>query len=94
MYKIHYSSTYRKSFKRISKSGKFDKNNRELLENVIKKLQKGEKLDAKHKDHELTGYMIGFRECHIQSDFLLIYKIYKDILILDLINLGSHSDLF
>ena len=65
-----------------------------LLDQVIDTLQKGETLDAKYHDHYLTGVFGGFRECHIQPDWLLIYLVEKDILTLTLMNTGSHSDLF
>ena len=64
-----------------------------LLDNVIKKIQNGEKLDAKYHDHALTGTYRGFRECHIQPDWLLIYFIENKIMVLTLVRTGSHSNL-
>ena len=64
-----------------------------LLDNVIKKIQNGEKLDEKYRDHALTGTYRGFRECHIQPDWLLIYFIENQIVTLTLVRTGSHSDL-
>ena len=63
---------------------------------VITKLQNEEPLPAKNHDHELIHYMgkDSVRECHIQPDWLLIYAIQKDELILDLLRTGSHSDVF
>ena len=66
----------------------------ELLDQVITMLAKGESLPAKYKDHALTGNWTGHRECHIQSDWLLVYRIENDILVLTLTRLGTHSDLF
>ena len=57
-------------------------------------LAKGEKLSEKHKDHELTGNWKGFRECHIEPDWILIYTIENNLLVLTLSRTGSHSDLF
>lgn len=65
-----------------------------ILDNVIEMLRKGITLDEKYKDHQLTGNFALFRECHIKSDWLLIYMIENDILTLTLIDTGSHSDLF
>ena len=65
-----------------------------LLDDIIKMLSKGEALPEKNKDHELTGNWIGHRECHIQPDCLLIYRIEDDVLVLTLTRTGSHSDLF
>ena len=64
-----------------------------LLDNVIEKIQKGEKLEQKYKDHALSGAYRGFRECHIQPDWLLIYFIENRVMTLTLVNTGSHSDL-
>ncbi len=65
-----------------------------LLKSVVKKLEMGEKLPQELKDHSLNGNFKGFRECHIQNDWLLIYKIKDDILVLSLERTGTHSDLF
>lgn len=57
-------------------------------------LQRGEKLPEQFRDHELAGNLKGSRECHILPDLLLIYRIFNDILILELVDTGSHADLF
>ena len=66
----------------------------ELLEEVISILSIGESLPDKHNDHALSGNWIGHRECHILPDWLLIYRIEDDVLVLTLTRTGSHSDLF
>ncbi|SKA03631.1 mRNA interferase YafQ [Treponema berlinense] len=66
----------------------------EKLKNTIELLAKGEKLPERFRDHELTGNLKGNRECHILPDLLLIYRIFNDILILELLDTGTHSDLF
>jgi len=66
----------------------------ELLAKIINKLSDSEILPEKYRDHYLTGDYKGFRECHIQPDWLLIYKIEKNILVLTLSRTGTHSDLF
>ena len=50
--------------------------------------------DSENRDHELTGNWVGHRECHIQPDWLLIYRIEDDVLVLTLARTGTHSDLF
>ncbi len=66
----------------------------ELLDEVIRQLQRGETLDQKYKDHPLSGNWQSFRECHILPNWLLIYKIKDNKLILTLSRTGTHSDLF
>lgn len=66
----------------------------ELLEEVIAMLAMGETLPDNHKDHALTGNWVGHRECHILPDWLLIYRIEDEVLVLTLARTGTHSDLF
>ena len=68
--------------------------NIELLDNVIRSLSRGEALPEKNKDHALTGDWVGHRECHILTDWLLIYRLEEDVLVLTLTRTGTHSDLF
>jgi len=65
-----------------------------LLNDVVEKLSAGEQLPEHNKDHRLIGNYKGCRECHITSDWLLIYKIDKGALALLLTRAGTHSDLF
>lgn len=60
---------------------------------VVEKLANGEKLDIKFKDHALKGDYLGYRDCHIKPDLVLIYKKQDDRLILTCVELGSHSEL-
>lgn len=64
------------------------------IEALVEKLLHGIPLDEKNKDHELKGKFKGFRECHIQPDWLLIYLIEDEVLTLTLIDTGTHADLF
>lgn len=91
MYRIVHTKRYRKDFKKLLRSGVFDAS---FLNDVINLLARGESLPQKLKDHSLKGSMKGHRECHIKPDLLLVYKIHKGKLILELIRLGSHSELF
>ena len=68
--------------------------NIDLLDDIIRALSRGDTLPEKDKDHALSGGWIGHRECHIQPDWLLIYRIEDDILVLTLARTGTHSDLF
>jgi len=90
-YLIKESKQYKKVFRKMVVSGKFD---RVKLEQTIDIIASGEQLPEKYKDHKLSGGMKDFRECHVGSDLLLIYKIIDDELVLSLINLGSHSEIF
>lgn len=66
----------------------------ELLNSVVTQLASGTTLDAEYRDHDLGGNYAGFRECHIKPDWLLIYRIDGNRLILFLNRIGSHADLF
>ena len=66
----------------------------DLLDDIIRALSMGEALPEKNKDHELSGNWAGYRECHIQPDWLLVYRIDDDILVLTLVCTGTHSDIF
>ena len=87
---IVWTTRFKKDYKLAMKRGL----NMELLDNIIRALSQGEVLPEKNKDHELTGAWVGHRECHIQPDWLLIYRMEDDVLVLTLSRTGSHSDLF
>ena len=84
------TSTFRKDLKIVKKRG-YDLS---LIEFVIDELLKENTLALKYKDHVLTGNYRGFRECHISPDWLLIYAVDKDKLVLIVSRTGTHSDLF
>lgn len=65
--------------------------NIESLDFVIQKLQNGERLDPKYRDHDLQGDFDGFRECHIAFDWVLVYYYEDDILVLTLYDTGTHA---
>lgn len=81
-------------FKKDYKLAKRRKLNLSLLKDIVTKLANGKPLDPKHKDHPLSGNWAGHRECHIQPDWLLIYRYDNDVLVLTLARTGTHSDLF
>ena len=90
MLEVKITSKFKKDYKLIKKR-KLDVH---LLKRVVFKIANEIPLDEKHKDHELTGKYKGFRECHIQPDWLLIYLIEDQTLTLTLTRTGSHADLF
>ncbi|MCG9966799.1 type II toxin-antitoxin system YafQ family toxin [Pelotomaculum terephthalicicum JT] len=90
MYEIKPTSRFMRDLKSIQRRG-YDLR---LLTAVIQTLAAGEPLAEKHKDHALSGVWSKHRECYVTPDWLLIYKLEKDILILTLTRTGTHSDLF
>lgn len=89
-YTVKYTTQFKKDYKRAIRRHQ----NIDLLDEIITKLATGESLPEKNQDHALTGDWIGHRECHIQPDWLLIYRIEDDVLVLTLSRTGTHSDLF
>ena len=90
MLKIQYSLQFKKDFKRIKKRGW----PLQELKDVLDELAKEHVLPPKYHDHQLTGDQKDFRECHIQPDWLFIYRVQKDILTFVAQRTGTHSDLF
>lgn len=90
MYDVILSNKFKKDLKTITKRG-YDLNK---LFDIVDKLSNNEILNTANRDHSLEGDYSGFRECHIESDWLLIYKIENDAVILFLSRTGTHSDLF
>ena len=89
-YEVKFTTQFRKDLKRAKKQHKdLDK-----LFEVVAKIANGEKLDVSLHDHELSGEYAGTRECHVEPDWLLVYEIRKDVLVLMLYRTGTHSDLF
>ena len=83
------TTQFRKDLKRINKRGK----DLSLLKDVLQTLREEQALEEKYHDHALTGNYIGFRECHIQPDWLLVYAINKEELILNASRTENHSEL-
>lgn len=93
MYLIHRSKDFEKSFSKIKRSG-IKKKVLDDIAFVVDTLMRGEMLDAKYCDHKLQGDYLGYRECHIRADLLLIYQIKERALVLVLMDVGTHSYLF
>ena len=85
---IHYTTQFKKDYKRIKKQNK----DPDQLKVVIEKLIADKKLKPKYRDHRLSGDRKGHRDCHIKPDWILIYRIEDEDLILE--RTGSHSELF
>lgn len=90
-YRVEYSAKFKKSLRKVLKQGK----NLEKLEKIIFKLANKEELELKYRNHNLVNdkKFKGCKECHIESDWLLVYKYIENELVLLLINTGSHSEL-
>lgn len=88
-YELIIASSFKRDYKKILKR-KYDVT---LLDDIVNKLQNGEELPEKNHDHALSGEWKGYRECHILPDWLLVYKISDEQLVLSLTRTGSHSDL-
>jgi mRNA interferase YafQ len=85
---IIYTTQFKRDYKKLKKQNKeLDK-----LMGLVEKLTSSVILEPHYRDHQLTGEFKGFRDCHIEPDWLLIYKKTSDILILE--RTGSHSELF
>ncbi len=90
MLKIVASNQFKKDLKLAGKRGK----DLSKLRIVVTVLSLQEQLDDKYRDHALVGEFQGFRECHIEPDWLLVYRVNGDELELFLFRTGTHSDLF
>ena len=89
-YTVKPTSQFKKDYKLAMKRGL----DISLLEDIIAKLELGESMPEKNRDHALSGNWNGYRECHILPDWLLIYKLEDNVLILTLARTGTHSNLF
>ncbi len=90
MLDIVLSNQFKRDLKLAAKRG-YDL---DLLDEIVTKLAKKESLPEKYRDHNLTGKYAGFRECHIQPDWLLVYRVDETEIILFLSRTGTHADLF
>ena len=89
-YELKYTRAFRRGYKRAKKRGL----NLSLLGEIVEMLRCGKKLPKKYADHCLSGAFSQCRECHIQPDWLLVYRIDDDILTLTLMDTGTHAELF
>ena len=89
-YEIKFTNQFKKDLKLAKKQNK-DLNK---LYEVISILADGGTLDARYRDHDLSGNYKGTRECHVEPDWLLVYEIRNEVLVLMLYRLGTHAELF
>ena len=89
-YKLKLTTLFKKDMKRMKKRGR----DMRKLDEIVNMLQSGEPLPWEFRDHALSGDYIGFRECHIQSDWLLLYYIDEEQIVLVCSRTGTHSDIF
>lgn len=87
-YRFDYTTQFKRDYRKLKQA------DMQAVDETIKKLLKGEVLDAKYKDHLLTGNYKGCRDCHVRPDLVLIYKRSEDILVLTALRISSHSELF
>ena len=87
-----YTPAYTKQFSKDIKLAQKRQKKIEKLKMIVHNLIAGDRLDPIHRDHNLVGNYVGRRECHIESDWLLIYKIQGDTIVFE--RTGAHSDLF
>ncbi len=91
LYEIVKTKRFKTAYKRIKNLPGFKK---DVFSEVVLTLASGDVLDEKYRDHNLTGNLKNFRECHLASDILLLYQIDDGILILTLVSIGNHAQLF
>lgn len=94
MYRVIEGKRFRHSYLKLARSGRLKPRARAELQRVVEELQKDTPLPERNRDHALAGDWHGYRECHIRGDLLLVYEKRKDVLVLVLIDIGSHSQLF
>lgn len=87
-----YTPVYTRQFERDLKRSKRRGKNLEKLKIIVRTLLAGQSLDPIHRDHRLVGKYLGRRECHLESDWLLIYKVEETRMIFE--RMGTHADLF
>lgn len=91
MYTLKYSNRFKKDLKKVRNNKNFDV---KTFVFIVENLRIGSKLQEKYNDHKLNGEFKNCRECHLKADLLLIYKINQKELLLNLLRIGSHSELF
>ncbi len=89
-YEVKFTSQFKRDLKKAQKQHK----NLDRLFALIESLADGHELDASYRDHELTGKYKGVRECHIEPDWLLLYEVKQQVLVLMIYRLGSHAAVF
>ena len=94
MYTVVEHQDFRRSYLKFVRSGKLKSRAKTELKRVVELLRIHKPLSVRNRDHALKGEWFGYRECHIKGDLLLVYERKEDVLMLVLINIGTHSELF
>lgn len=89
-YKVKLTGQFKRDVKLAKKQGK----DTDKLFNVISTIAEGKKLDAKYRDHGLSGNYAGCRECHVEPDWLLVYELIDNVLVMMVYRISTHSELF
>lgn len=92
MYQIVYSKKFKKALSKLVRGGLKKSVQLQIIE-TVDILASGKKLSTSYRDHQLHGEFVEYRECHVQSDLLLVYQIIDKELILLMANIGSYNDL-
>ena len=87
---VQWTTQFKKDYQSAMKRGR----NIAALDDTVRMIANKMPLPQKFRDHALTGSYKGFRECHIEPDWLLVYAVEKNVLTLTLFRTGTHSDLF
>lgn len=90
MLELEFTAKFKRDYKRMKRQGK----DLSKLAATLESLQRQEPLPPRMRDHDLSGSYAGHRECHVEPDWLLIYRIEEDVLTLTAVRTGSHADLF
>jgi mRNA interferase YafQ len=91
VYEIVRTKRFKTAYKRVQNLKGFKK---EIFGEVVRTLALGNKLSEKYRDHKLAGNLKNFRECHLAPDILLMYQIDDGVLVLTLVSIGNHAQLF
>lgn len=94
MYRIVPTKQFEHSYKKLRRSGQFSASAKQTLEEAITCLANDEKLPPSFRDHQLTGELKPYRECHIKGDVVLVYQKQEGRIVLVLVDIGSHSEVF
>lgn len=89
-YEVKFTTQFKRDLKLAKRQGK----NIDKLFEVINTIAEDKELSPKYRDHNLSGEYAGCRECHVEPDWLLIYEVMDNVLVLMLYRAGTHSELF
>ncbi len=94
MYAVVFTRQFKRAYKKLKKSGTFSTSVSSDVGFIVDQLKKQRALPSIYRDHALTGELAEYRECHIKGDLLLIYRLHKQEEVLELSDIGSHSQIF